>query len=75
MKAIQFGEKPLDDEKDQFGKPQMPNFAFTTDPTANFSGRSTPYKSLYTIFDTGTSFTMISGNYWKAFTEQIVHHF
>lgn len=53
----------------------MPSFAFTTDPTANFSGRSTPYKSIYSIFDTGTSFTMISGNYWKAFTEQIVHHF
>ena len=74
IKGVMFGDSSLGG-KDQFGKPQPPTFAFTSDPTANFSGRQTPYKTIYTVFDTGTSFTLIPANYWKAWTEQLIHHF
>jgi hypothetical protein len=62
MKGVQFGNTGAKKNK-------SPKFAFTTDQMANFSGRVTPYKTIYTIFDTGTSFTLIPANYWKAYTE------
>lgn len=70
-----FGDRSLG-KKDEFGKLRPPTFAFTSDNSNQaFSGRMTKYKTIYTIFDTGTSFTLIPANYWKAYTEQIVHHF
>lgn len=67
IKAVGFGTDVI--------KGKNGNFAFTSDPVTNFSGRKTPYKQIYTIFDTGTSFTLIPANYWKPYTEQIIHHF
>jgi len=67
IKAVGFGTDVI--------KGKNGNFAFTSDPVTNFSGRRTPYKQIYSIFDTGTSFTLIPANYWKPYTEQIIHHF
>lgn len=62
MKGISFGDVA-------YRHDESPDFAFTSDSIARVAGRGIAYKSIYTIFDTGTSFTMIPANYWKPFTE------
>lgn len=72
MKGIRFGKQrgTVADKKNNafcFAKKADWKNSATTD--------SAQRKTMYSIFDTGTSFTLIPASYWKAFNQQVIHHF
>lgn len=74
MKAIRFGRQQ-DPVADKDKKKNAFCFAKKADWKNTPTKSSAERKTMYSIFDTGTSFTLIPASYWKSFYQQVIHHF